>query len=94
MYPLKLQIVYKYINQVKKGRDYFKKKIRKLGFNVIGGQSNFLLVNFKNEKKGGVFGWAVLKWVGGFKPHPPTRPPFLAPTFLLGTPVLPYYTQR
>ena len=45
-----IKTVYKYINQVKKGRDYFKKKIIKLGFNFIGGQSNFLLVNFKNEK--------------------------------------------
>ena len=67
-----IKIVYKYIDQVKKGRDYFKKKIIKLGFNVIGGQSNFLLVNFKNEKITEKIYWSLFKKYiyvkGNYKP--------------------------
>jgi len=44
------KIVYQYISQVKKGRNYFKSKIKQLGFNVIGGQSNFLLIDFKKNE--------------------------------------------
>ena len=45
----KFKSIKKYINEVKFGRDYFSKKIIKLGFDVIGKQSNFLLINFKDE---------------------------------------------
>jgi len=41
--------IYNYIYKVKKGRDYFKLKMKKLNFDVIGGKSNFLLVNFKSK---------------------------------------------
>ena len=45
-----IKIIYNYINQVKKGRDFFKKKIQQLGFNVIGGKANFLLINFNKKE--------------------------------------------
>lgn len=38
-----------YIDKVKKGRDYFKRELRKLKIDVIGGNSNFLLINFKDK---------------------------------------------
>ena len=50
IYFLKRQkLIKNYISQVKLGRDYLSKKIKKLGFDVIGKKSNFLLINFKNE---------------------------------------------
>ncbi len=45
----KFKLIKKYINDVKTGRAYFTKKVKKLGFDVIGKKSNFLLINFKNE---------------------------------------------
>ena len=45
----RFKLIKNYINQVKIGRDYLSKKIKQLGFDVIGKQSNFLLINFKNE---------------------------------------------
>lgn len=38
-----------YIDEVKKGRDFLKDEMKKLNFEVIGGKSNFLLINFKNK---------------------------------------------
>ena len=42
--------IYNYIAQVKKGRDFLKKEIQKLGFRVIGGKANFLLINFNKTE--------------------------------------------
>ncbi len=42
------KIIKSYISQVKQGRDYLKKKLISMKFNVIGGKSNFLLIDFKN----------------------------------------------
>jgi histidinol-phosphate aminotransferase len=39
-----------YIEKVKRGREYFRKKVKNLGFDVIGKDSNFLLINFKSEE--------------------------------------------
>ena len=39
-----------YIKKVKQGRDYFKKELKKLNIEVIGGKANFLLVKFKNNE--------------------------------------------
>lgn len=38
-----------YIKQVKIGREYLRKECLKLGYNVIGRYSNFLLIDFKNQ---------------------------------------------
>jgi histidinol-phosphate aminotransferase len=45
----RLKLIRSYNNQVKIGREYLSKKIKNLGFDVIGKKSNFLLINFKNE---------------------------------------------
>ena len=39
-----------YNNSVIQGRDFFKKNLEKLGFQVIGGKANFLLINLKTKK--------------------------------------------
>ena len=39
----------KYIFKVKKGRDYLKEELKKINIKVIGGKSNFLLINFRNK---------------------------------------------
>lgn len=41
--------VVKYINEVKKGRDYLIKELKKIDISSIGGKSNFLLINLKNQ---------------------------------------------
>lgn len=38
-----------YIEKVKKGRDYLKRELKKIKIEVIGGKSNFLLINFKDK---------------------------------------------
>lgn len=38
-----------YITRINKGRDFLKKELKKLNFEVYGGQANFLLINFKND---------------------------------------------
>ena len=38
-----------YITRINKGRDFLKKELQKLNFEVYGGQANFLLINFKND---------------------------------------------
>ena len=41
--------VVKYINEVKKGRDFLIKELKKINIPSIGGKSNFLLINLKNK---------------------------------------------
>ena len=43
------QIIKNYINKVKLGREYVRSECKKLGFDVIGKYSNFLLIDFKNK---------------------------------------------
>lgn len=43
------QIIKNYINKVKLGREYVRSECKKLGFDVIGKYSNFLLIDFKNN---------------------------------------------
>ena len=43
------QIIKNYINKVKIGREYVRNECKKLGFNVIGKYSNFLLIDFRNN---------------------------------------------
>ena len=43
------KLIKNYNQKVIKGRNFFKKKILKLGIKVIGGKSNFLLLQFKND---------------------------------------------
>ena len=44
-----LKIIKNYIKEVIKGRNYFKNEMKKLNYDVIGGKSNFLLVNFRDK---------------------------------------------
>ncbi len=44
-----ISLVKGYIKKINKGRDYFKKELKKMNFDVIGGESNFLLIDFKNN---------------------------------------------
>ena len=44
------KVVFDYINEVKKGKEYIKKGLSNLGLEVIGEKSNYLLINFKNKK--------------------------------------------
>ena len=41
--------VKKYNDSVVRGRNYFKKSLQNLRINVIGGQANFLLIDFKKK---------------------------------------------
>ena len=43
------QIIKNYINKVKIGREYVRNECKKLGFNVIGKYSNFLLIDLRNN---------------------------------------------
>ena len=43
-------IIKKYNTEIIKGRNFFKKELEKLNVKVIGKNSNFLLLNFKNNK--------------------------------------------
>ena len=42
-------LISSYIQEVKNGRDFFIKEIRKLNFKVIGKKSNFLLIDFSSK---------------------------------------------
>ncbi len=42
-------IISKYIKEVSKGRDLFKREMKKLNFRVVGGKSNFLLIDFGSQ---------------------------------------------